>query len=471
MAFSDDGDFIISLIRHSCVTSDDTGVSEMVIVNEEVENEKTKQRRKLVSPAGRFLPDVRDVMDISSYSQSFDIAVSPSISLIDQKPLKDPTKKENGKKEASIKTIPWKETQEVSENEISDVFSKRPVKLEKRTTSSQLSKQLEESRGKPNNPFLKYSKFDGEAYQRTCPTRKLRIFLTMLDEDERIIPMFVTVLGTATVQDLIGLIMYKYTAESLDPPLKDNLNHYCLMIAEDDGEVDTDFPALDRKEIITKFGFTSLALVEVKKEGSASKQAAAPAKQDGGVIVKVSEPRQGFSRIKVDSIHAKMKVVYQSMVKKRRLLRTGHEYVLERLSEPGVAVDLEATLESMGTLEFVLTRGNRKRDISDKEDGDGVKFDFTSYQYESYRGVYMMHKLRTVTEIQLGVSHENIEIDPLTTPRTVTSRFWPVIRQKPVSLDISRHSFYLYMCVCDSCHWISPVHLFVCLLSPSGRFR
>ncbi|EDO48758.1 predicted protein, partial [Nematostella vectensis] len=122
--------------------------------------------------------------------------------------------------------------------------------------------------------------------------------------------LLIIFLGTATVQDLIGLIMYKYTAESLDPPLKDNLNHYCLMIAEDDGEVDTDFPALDRKEIITKFGFTSLALVEAissKKITTENNLFSA----------------HGFSRIKVDSIHAKMKVVYQSMVKKRRLLRTG----------------------------------------------------------------------------------------------------------------------------------------------------
>ena len=34
------------------------------------------------------------------------------------------------------------------------------------------------------------------------------------------------------------------------------------MIAEEDGEVDTDFPALDSKEAISKFGFSTLALVE-----------------------------------------------------------------------------------------------------------------------------------------------------------------------------------------------------------------
>lgn len=42
----------------------------------------------------------------------------------------------------------------------------------------------------------------------------------------------------------------------------DNVSAYCLHIAEDDGEVDTDFPPLDSNEPIHKFGFSTLALVE-----------------------------------------------------------------------------------------------------------------------------------------------------------------------------------------------------------------
>ena len=37
---------------------------------------------------------------------------------------------------------------------------------------------------------------------------------------------------------------------------------YCLHIAEDDGEVDTDFPSLDNREPVSKFGFSKLAIVE-----------------------------------------------------------------------------------------------------------------------------------------------------------------------------------------------------------------
>ena len=40
------------------------------------------------------------------------------------------------------------------------------------------------------------------------------------------------------------------------------VNHYCLHIAEDDGEVDGDFPSLDNREPMLKFGFGKLALME-----------------------------------------------------------------------------------------------------------------------------------------------------------------------------------------------------------------
>ena len=42
----------------------------------------------------------------------------------------------------------------------------------------------------------------------------------------------------------------------------ENIETYCLHIAEDDGEVDMDFPSLDNGEPVSKFGFSKLALVE-----------------------------------------------------------------------------------------------------------------------------------------------------------------------------------------------------------------
>lgn len=53
---------------------------------------------------------------------------------------------------------------------------------------------------------------------------------------------------------IIHNTMYVYFSE--------NVERYCLHIAEDDGEVDMDFPSLDPKEPASKFGFNKLALVE-----------------------------------------------------------------------------------------------------------------------------------------------------------------------------------------------------------------
>ncbi|XP_027049093.1 target of rapamycin complex 2 subunit MAPKAP1-like [Pocillopora damicornis] len=325
MAFIDDPEFVIAHIRHSCVVTDETGMCEQVIINEEFENEKAIKHRKRI--IGKYTVDR------------------------------------------------WTTHFFFPEEDLSKVFAKREVKpvKNKPVAVSQLSRQLEESRGKPNNPFLEYSKFEGEAFQGTC-TKKLKIFLTMLPEEERAMPMIVTVLGSACVQDLIGLILYKYTNQGLQPPLKNDVKSFCLHMAEDDGEVDTDFPALENKEPITKFFFNCLALVQVTKE-----------------------------------------------------------YVLEKQTEPGVPISLDATLESMGTMEFCLVRFGRKRNHGEEKEEPNKQFQvYTYYTYRSYR-VSMLQKLRTVTEIQLGVSLEKIEIDPVLQPKSA-KKFWG--KQKFTSIDM-----------------------------------
>jgi hypothetical protein len=53
--------------------------------------------------------------------------------------------------------------------------------------------------------------------------------------------------------------------------LRDSVDHYSLYIAEDDGDVDRDFPCLDPRETAGKFGFNYLALVECLKKDEDSK--------------------------------------------------------------------------------------------------------------------------------------------------------------------------------------------------------
>ena len=51
------------------------------------------------------------------------------------------------------------------------------------------------------------------------PTKKIQIFLTMLDSDEASWPMQIVVLCSARVYDLIGLICWIYTMEGRKPDL------------------------------------------------------------------------------------------------------------------------------------------------------------------------------------------------------------------------------------------------------------
>ncbi|KAK3692282.1 stress-activated map kinase interacting protein 1-domain-containing protein [Podospora appendiculata] len=59
-----------------------------------------------------------------------------------------------------------------------------------------------------------------------------------------------------TVADLIGLSLWRYNEEKLEPALpsdKLNVNWWTLRMVEEDGEVDDDFPPLERKKQLTSF--------------------------------------------------------------------------------------------------------------------------------------------------------------------------------------------------------------------------
>lgn len=138
--------------------------------------------------------------------------------------------------------------------------------VERKRRKSALSAQIEKYPSMPNNPFNEYAKFDGRIYE-SSKTRRYTIFLTMLSNDEKKSkPIEVVSLFIARVQDLIGLICWLYTNEGLEPRLKPCVNNYCLKIAEENGEVDPDFPSLNPKEPLEKFGFLVLALVESEND-------------------------------------------------------------------------------------------------------------------------------------------------------------------------------------------------------------
>uniref|UniRef100_A0A9J7XK37 Target of rapamycin complex 2 subunit MAPKAP1 n=2 Tax=Cyprinus carpio TaxID=7962 RepID=A0A9J7XK37_CYPCA len=408
MAFLDNPAIILAHIRQSHVTSDDTGMCEMVLIDHDVDLEKCHSFAASAGggSSGGSYGDGSGGGDGQScdLSQSVDITSSWDFGIRRRSNTAQRLERLRKERQNQIKckNIQWKErSSSQSADDLSSLFEKKDFRDRPRSTGSKstLSLRLEQCPQQLNNPFNEYSKFDGKGHVGTTATKKIDVYLSMQSTQEKLHPMTVVTMANARVHDLIGLICWQYTCEGREPKLTENVNTYCLHIAEDDGEVDTDFPPLDSNEPIHKFGFSTLALVEkYSSPGLGPKQS---------LFVRINAAH-GFSLIPVDSQKVTMKDILQKALKKRKGSQkgSGPMYRLEKQTEPNVAVDLDSTLESQGTMEFCLVRENR-------------------------------------------ISGEKVEIDPVTNQKTST-KFW--IRQKPISIDSD------LLCACDLVEEKSPSH-------------
>ncbi|XP_067661871.1 target of rapamycin complex 2 subunit MAPKAP1-like [Haliotis asinina] len=433
MAMMDDVDFLISHIRNSFITSDDTGMCELIIETDEAERTNARAQsfstyanwNKCDSPPS----PVDSGLDTSDeLSHSYDIL--PDMDYGAHRRRSNTAQrlerlKKEKRNQCKVKTISWKDSQtNYSADDKGHLFEKKEVPpQESSRKGSFLSQQLDTHGTKGDNPFTEYAKFDGRA-SAGIATKKIDIFLTMAPADSRAYPMPVVVVATAKVEELIGLICWQYTHEAREPRMIEDTGVYWLHIAEDDGEVDMDFPSLDKREPVSKFGFSKLALVE---------RAPAHPTPKKSLVVTINVPSRGFNKFQVDSMNVPMKDILNKVLKRRKIkVKPGLNYYLEKQSEPGSVIDLESTLAATDTMEFCLVRENSQRgDLEElyPVDSSDVAESLTSHQYKSYI-VNMVHKLRTNTEVQLGVSGEKVEIDPVTNKGTGR-----LFKQKAVTYD------------------------------------
>ncbi|XP_049594662.1 target of rapamycin complex 2 subunit MAPKAP1 isoform X1 [Syngnathus scovelli] len=457
MAFLDNPAIILAHIRQSHVTSDDTGMCEMVLIDQDVDLEKchltqvpgSGYESAILSSLNEGFDSMTDGYTCD-LSQSMDITSSWDFGIRRRSNTAQRLERLRKERQNQIKckNIQWKERSSQSVEDLGSFFEKRDIKDRMRSTcvKSTLSLRLEQCPQQLNNPFNEYSKFDGKGHIGTTATKKIDVYLSMQMGQEKVHPMAVVTIANARVHDLIGLICWQYTTEGREPKLNENVNAYCLHIAEDDGEVDTDFPPLDSNEPIHKFGFSTLALVEkYTSPGLGSRQS---------LFVRINAA-QGFSLIPVDSLKVTMKEILQKALKKRKGSQKGSGplYRLEKQTDPNVAVDLDSTLENQSTLEFCLVRENSSRGEESSEedppiDITSVQDMLSSHHYKSFK-ISMIHKLRFTTDVQLGISGEKVEIDPVTNQKAST-KFW--IRQKPISVDSD------HLCACDLVEERSPNH-------------
>uniref|UniRef100_A0A8C7ASA2 Target of rapamycin complex 2 subunit MAPKAP1 n=1 Tax=Neovison vison TaxID=452646 RepID=A0A8C7ASA2_NEOVI len=403
MAFLDNPTIILAHIRQSHVTSDDTGMCEMVLIDHDVDLEKIHPP-SMPGDSGSEIQGSNGETQGYVYAQSVDITSSWDFGIRRRSNTAQRLERLRKERQNQIKckNIQWKErNSKQSAQELKSLFEKKSLKEKPPSSGKQsiLSVRLEQCPLQLNNPFNEYSKFDGKGHVGTTATKKIDVYLPLHSSQDRLLPMTVVTMASARVQDLIGLICWQYTSEGREPKLNDNVSAYCLHIAEDDGEVDTDFPPLDSNEPIHKFGFSTLALVEkYSSPGLTSKES---------LFVRINAAH-GFSLIQVDNTKVTMKEILLKAVKRRKGSQkiSGPQYRLEKQSEPNVAVDLESTLESQSAWEFCLVREN-------------------------------------------SISGDKVEIDPVTNQKAST-KFW--IKQKPISIDSD------LLCACDLAEEKSPSH-------------
>uniref|UniRef100_A0A5F9C1G6 Target of rapamycin complex 2 subunit MAPKAP1 n=1 Tax=Oryctolagus cuniculus TaxID=9986 RepID=A0A5F9C1G6_RABIT len=403
MAFLDNPTIILAHIRQSHVTSDDTGMCEMVLIDHDVDLEKIHPP-SMPGDSGSEIQGSNGETQGYVYAQSVDITSSWDFGIRRRSNTAQRLERLRKERQNQIKckNIQWKErNSKQSAQELKSLFEKKSLKEKPPSSGKQsiLSVRLEQCPLQLNNPFNEYSKFDGKGHVGTTATKKIDVYLPLHSSQDRLLPMTVVTMASARVQDLIGLICWQYTSEGREPKLNDNVSAYCLHIAEDDGEVDTDFPPLDANEPIHKFGFSTLALVEkYSSPGLTSKES---------LFVRINAAH-GFSLIQVDNTKVTMKEILLKAVKRRKGSQkiSGPQYRLEKQSEPNVAVDLESTLESQSAWEFCLVREN-------------------------------------------SISGDKVEIDPVTNQKAST-KFW--IKQKPISIDSD------LLCACDLAEEKSPSH-------------
>ncbi|KAL8575684.1 hypothetical protein ACOMHN_055873 [Nucella lapillus] len=427
MAMMDNIDFLISHIRHSFITSDDTGMCELIIDTETNNNNNnrnsgTAYNKRDWADSGA-LSDEQDSLD-GDISHSYDIlpdmdygAHRRRSNTAQRLDMMRKDKQNKGK----IKNIAWKDPPtSLTAEEKSALFEKKEIQAAPTPKVSTMTKMLLEYIERGDNHFSEYAKFDG----RSCvgQTKKIDIYLTMAGPEQRPYPMTVMVNTTAKVQELIGLICWQYTTEGRLPKLMKRVNYYCLHIAEDDGEVDADFPSLDNREPVLKFGFRQLALQECDPT---------PLPRSSYVVT-INVPNRGFNKFQLDSLNVPMRSILEKVINRRKIrTRPGLNYNLEKQSESGVSLDLDSSLAHMDTMEFCMIRENSTRGGDHEERNQGemsnVADSLTSHQYKSYM-VMMLHRLRANTEVQLGVSGEKVEIDPVQIRSSIR-----LIRQKPVT--------------------------------------
>ncbi|KAL7626861.1 Component of a membrane-bound complex containing the Tor2p kinase [Parahypoxylon ruwenzoriense] len=177
---------------------------------------------------------------------------------------------------------------------------------------SLLSDALKAKKTKPAMPFDMFASLSG---QGDPDPLRIRIYAPFSENPEKPFEILIRrniqeadgTFRPVTVAELIGLSLWRYHAEKLQPSVpadKLNVNWWTLRMVEEGGEVDDDFEPLDRKKPVNSFTtannraarsrsasktYDDFALVQASETGFAENQAQTPQYEQQDAVEDVTE--------------------------------------------------------------------------------------------------------------------------------------------------------------------------------------
>jgi len=271
---------------------------------------------------------------------------------------------------------------------------------------SQLLKQDNNS----SNPFADYRFFCGKG---DPDSMELMIYLPFSDEPEK--PLQIMVKKTATVEDVIGYSLYEYNEAERKPVITSEMDvpYWNMRIVEDDGEIDEDFPALERSRKIQKFAFDSFAICKASQAEISKNLSVRNAKQTKTVtnvakpasdvtVTTDSSSKTYFIRVNLYSTlevkqtttqqfpsNMLLRDVFKSICQKRKY--DIKDYVL-KMADTKTDVPLDKTLEQAKLQEICVLKRDRggAGDIflRPPDEKDQSTLDSLSLNQDDYSSIY-----------------------------------------------------------------------------------
>lgn len=263
------------------------------------------------------------------------------------------------RKQGNVKTVKCddnfvKFNEEMHDND--ELFVRKDLsKISLEPRRSKLTEQFETLPPIAVNKFQKFSCHDGTSHPIN-EIRTIQVFIMPFPKEHRDYPVRCCVQAITKIEDFVGFILFKCTQDNFEAAKQANftdVKEYGLFITDETGEPDLDFPALDINEQIQRFQFSHLTLA-------------------------------------------------------KRIVPNFQNRTLSVVSDTTTLINPVVRQSSVDTNKSILSNVRRTDEMAMNVHDAFVEAPI----YRAYR-VHLISKKHFRSEVQLGISGEKVEIDPL----------------------------------------------------------